>query len=703
MLDYLRSVVTLFTQPIRFARSYRLESLRADLLAGLTVGLVLLPQSLAFALLAGLPPIIGLYSALTATIAGALWGSSSHLNSGPTNTAAIITLSVLAPIAPIGSAEFATAASLVAVLAGCIRLVMGIARLGMLVNFVSDAVAIGFTAGAGILILSNQVGPLLRIDLPPGAGILTTISETVLHLDAIHWPSLAVGLGAILIIALAPRLTRRIPAVLTSIVIMTVVVWLLDLQEQGVRIMGPVPPGLPPLASLPLFDLNLIGQLANGALALAIIGLVEAVAIARAIAGYSGQRIDTNQEFVGQGIANIASGIFSGMPCSGSFNRSALAYQAGGQTALTAVMSGVTVFLATTVLGPLLAEVPRAALAGALAVTAWSMIDRRGMARIWRGSTGETVIMIVTLALTIALPLQFAILIGVFMSLGYYLLRTATPRVEAVTPDAGFRHWESAQGRPMCPQLLVVDLQGDLYFGAVNHVEEQLLRLIDQHRAARFMLLRMHSVNQCDVSGIRALETIRRALRVRGGDLYFVRVRASVMYRMQISGFYEQLGPERFLDEDKAIEHLFYRVLDPAVCIYECDRRVFRECQELPKQLAPGPLSIPVIDGKPPATIAARALWEALHSAQPPQIIDVREPREFQRGHIPGARNLPLAHLLRERDHIPPGPLVLVCRSGRRSMRAAALLSERKPPPLVLEGGMLAWEAANLLEAVEEF
>ncbi|WP_322487844.1 SulP family inorganic anion transporter, partial [Chloroflexus sp.] len=433
MLDYFRSASTLFTQPIRLVRSFTPETLRADFLAGLTVGLVLLPQSLAFAILGGLPPIVGLYSALTATIAGALWGSSSHLNSGPTNTAAIITLSVLAPVVAVGSADFVTAASLIAVMAGIIRLLMGVARLGILVNFVSDAVSVGFTAGAGILILSNQISTILRIDLPSGADLFTTINEISGHLDAIHWPSLAVGMAVIALIVLTPRLTRKIPAVLISIVVVSPVVWFLDLKAQGVRVMGPVPPGFPPLAQLPIFDLALIAHLLNGALALAIIGLVEAVAIARAIAGYTGQRIDSNQEFVGQGLANIVSGMFSGMPCSSSFNRSALAFQSGGKTAFTAVVSGITVFLATTVLGPLLAEVPRAALAGALAVTAWSMVDRRNMARIWRGSRSEGFIMMITLVLTLTLPLQFAILIGVLMSLGYYLLRTAMPRVEAVT------------------------------------------------------------------------------------------------------------------------------------------------------------------------------------------------------------------------------------------------------------------------------
>ncbi len=702
MIDYLRSVITLFAQPIRLIRTYPIDALRADFFAGLTVGLVLLPQSLAFAILGGLPPIVGLYSAMTATIVGALWGSSSHVNGGPSTTSAILTLSVLLPIAPIGSAEFVTAASMIAVMAGIIRLIMGIARLGMLVTFISDAVAVGFTAGSGLLILFNQFGPITKLAISPGASIPTIVHETVNQLTEIHWPSLMIGASTIALIYLLPYITRAVPAALLSMTIVTIVTAFLNIEQYGVRLIGDIPPGFPPLAELPWFDIGLIGQLLNGALALAIIGLVEAVAIARAIASYTGQRIDSNQEFVGQGLANIVSGIFSGMPCSGSFNRSALAYQAGGKTALTAVISGLTALAGTAILSQVLAIIPRPAIAGTLMVAALGMVDRRGMARIWRGSRGEAAIMIITLVLTLTLPLQFAILTGVLMSLGYYLLRTATPRIEAVVPDTAFRHWDPAHDRPTCPQLLVVDLQGDLYFGAASHVEEVLLRLLDQHRSVRYLLLRMHSVNHCDVSGIRALETIRRTLRVRGGDLYFVRVRASVMYRMQISGFYEQLGPERFLDEDTAIEFLFHRVLDPAVCIYECDRRIFRECQELPKQTLPGHLTIPLLDGKLPTQINARALWEALHSPQPPAVIDVREPREFQRGHIPGARNIPLSRLISERDAVPAGPVVLVCRSGRRSLRAAALLVGRTPPPQVLEGGMLAWEAANLLEAVEQ-
>ncbi|NTV65071.1 MAG: SulP family inorganic anion transporter, partial [Oscillochloris sp.] len=428
MLAYLRSTSTLFTQPIRLLRSYPHSALRADLIAGVSVGVVLLPQSLAFSLLAGLPPTMGLYTAILAGVIGALWGSSSHVHSGPTNTASILTFSVLLPIAAPGSPEYIAAAGLIAIMAGILRLVMGVARLGLLVNFVSDSVAVGFTAGAGLLIMSNQIEPILRIDLESSRNLFDTLRSTVLQIGELHPPSLLLGLGTIVLLLLLPRIQRKLPAVLLSVIIGELIAWGLGMEALGVRVLGELPRGLPPLANLPFFDLHLIGQLANGALALAIIGLVEAVAIARAISSHTRQRLDSNQEFVGQGIANIAVGLFSGYPCSASFNRSALSYQSGAQTGLANACSAIFVLAAMFVLTPVIAHLPRAVLAGTLVIAGYSMIDRQAMQRIWRGARGDTVIMIITLTATLALPLQFAVLIGVIMSLGYYLLKTSMPR-----------------------------------------------------------------------------------------------------------------------------------------------------------------------------------------------------------------------------------------------------------------------------------
>jgi len=705
MLAYMRTALALLLRPAELLRSYTPAALRADVLGGVTVGVVLLPQALAFSLLAGLPPTMGLYAAVVAAIAGGLWGSSNHLHSGPTNTASILTLSVLLPIAAPGSPEYIAAAGLIAVLAGLIRLTMGLAGLGLLVNFVSDAVAVGFTAGAGILIMMNQVEPITGIDLPPGAGIAETAAGLAAQIGEVSWLSVAVGLATAALILVTPRVTPRLPAILVAISLSGAATWALGLGGRGVAVLGALPAGLPPLASLPLLNLGLIGQLANGALALAIIGLVEAVAIARAIAGHSQQRLDSNQEFVGQGMANLVAGLFSGYPVSGSFNRSSLSYQAGSRTAVAAVVSGLFVLAATFLAGPLIAQLPRPALAGALAVTAYSMIDRRTIGRLWRGARGDAAIMAVTLVATLILPLQFAVLIGVLMSLGRYLLRTSTPRVEIVVPDQEFRHWASAEGRLPCPQLLVVDVLGDLYFGAVNHVEERIYHALRDNPGQRFLLLRMHSVQHIDISGIRMLESLLRLLRARGGDMYFVRVRAPVRERMRSTGFDQTLGPGRLLDEDEAVGFLFHRVLDPAICIYECERRVFRECQNLPKRPLP---SVPLLALPGPAVappeVAPRALWAMLRGPEAPLVVDVREPREFRQGHVPGAHNLPLAELFAGPCELPRDrPLVLACRSGRRSARAAALLvGQGYAPPLILAGGLVAWEAENLLQGIGE-
>ncbi len=705
MLAYLRGTSTMITQPARLLRGYTRAALRADLIAGASVGVVLLPQSLAFSLLAGLPPTMGLYAAILASVVGALWGSSSHLNSGPTNTASILTLSVLLPIAAPGSPRFIAAAGLIAVMAGVIRLLMGLARLGLLVNFVSDSVAVGFTAGAGLLIMSNQIEPLLRLRLQNASSLLGTLRSTALQIGDLHPPSLLLGACTMALLLVLPRVQRKLPAVLLSVVAGGLVSWGLGLETIGVRVLGELPRGLPPLAALPLLDIGLIGQLSNGALALAIIGLVEAVAIARAVSSHSRQRLDSNQEFVGQGLANIAAGLFSGYPTSGSFNRSALNYQSGAQTGLGNVFSGAFVLVSMFVLAPLIAHLPRPVLAGTLVVTAYSMIDRRAMARIWRGARGDTVIMIITMAATLILPLQFAVLIGVLMSLGYYLLKTSAPRVLAVLPDDSFRHWAYRPGKPGCPQLAVVDLLGDLYFGAANHVEESLYDMLMSAPGQRFLMLRMHSVQHCDISGIRALENILRICRDRGGRMFLVRVREPVMQVMRSTGFVQLLGDGAFLDEDQAVGQLFHHALDPAICIYECEHRAFHECQDLPKRVLLGGMIAIGGHGLTPPTpqVPARELWERLRGPDPPLVVDVREPREYRLSHVPGARLVPLASILTGEGDLPRGrAITLACRSGRRSARAAAhLIAHGYVNISILQGGMLAWEAAALLAAVE--
>jgi sulfate permease, SulP family len=702
----LRTIPGFFLQPASILRQYQWQELQPDLIAGITVGVVLLPQAIAFSLVAGLPPEMGLHAAVVAAIVGALWGSSNHLHTGPTNSASILILSVLIPIAEPGTPLFIQAAGLLALIIGLFRLVMGLLRLGLLVTFVSDSVIVGFTAGAGVLIIVNALRDLLRISYPRSPGLPETLYNIALNVPETHLLSLALGVGTLLVIVLVSWIDRRLPGPLVAMVGASVAVWAFNLDTFGVQVLGELPRGFPPIAlmELPLFDLDLIGELSTGALALATIGLVEATSIARSIGAQSGQRLDSNQEFVGQGLACLASGIFSGYPTSGSFNRSALNFKSGARTSIASVISGVIVLAVVLILAPLAAYIPRAALSGTLILVAYRMVDWVEMRRIWSGTRGDALIMVVTLVATLLLPLQFAILVGILMSLAFYIQQTSVPKVETVLPDPSFRHFLHRPQQPACPQLGIVDIKGDLYFGATSHVEDALYQNMQEHPGQRFLLLRMHNVLHCDISGIHALESTVRTYRDCGGDVFVSRLHEPVLEFMKSTGFYTYLGEDNFLSREDAVSYLFYKVIDPAICIYECPVRAFRECQNLPKRTFDGDISLPIdipINGV--RNIAPETLWQQLREASPPLVIDVREPREFRQGHIPQAQLLPLPRFLSEMTELPTDrDLVLVCRGGRRSTRAAALIQSRGYTNVrVVQGGMVAWESAGLLAAVE--
>ncbi|HNS01904.1 MAG TPA: SulP family inorganic anion transporter [Anaerolineae bacterium] len=699
-----------FIQPARLLRAYQRQHLRPDLIAGVTVGVVSLPQGIAFALLAGLPAEMGIYTSIIAAVVGALWGSSNQLSTGPTNSSSLLVFSVLLPIALPGSPAYIAAAGLLAVMAGALRVVMGMARLGVLINFVSDSVIVGFTAGAGVLIIVGQLRTLFGLDFPSSPRLIETVANVGRHIQELHWLSALLGIGTIVAAILIRRFRRNLPAPLIAMGLAGVVVAIFDLPQYGVAVLSSLTRSLPPLTDLSQLSFRMISDLSPGALALAVIGLIEAMSIARAIAAQTGQRLDSNQEFVGQGLANIAAGMLSGYPSSGSFNRSALNLEAGARTPLASLFSGLVVLVIVFLFAPLAVYVPLPAIAALLVLSAFSMINRKEMVRIWQSTQGDRLIMVVTIGATLFLPLQFAVLTGVLLSLVYYIWRTSLPHVYPVVPDPNFAHLvhqvddQGQLRRPSCAQLAILEIRGDLYFGAAPHVEETILATRAANPWQRFLLLRMVSVDQIDISGIHMLENVVRNYRDQGGDVFLVRVQPPVFAFMRATGFVDLLGRDHLLDEDAAITQLFYRVLDPAVCIYECEVKVFKECQNLPKQTLPAGLTLrtdqPTVATP---TVTPQALWEQMHSAAPPLICDVREPREFLRAHIPGAQMLPLPKVLAGPTDLPRDRrIVLTCRAGRRSLRAAQALAQQGYTSVtVLEGGLLAWEAASLLEAVD--
>jgi len=698
------------TEPVRLFRSYERGNFRPDLMAGLTVAVILLPQAIAFAIIAELPPVMGLYAAVVGGLVGALWGSSNQINNGPTNAISLLVLSTLSSTAVPGTPEYIMAAATLALMVGILQLLLGLARLGVLVNFVSHSVIVGFASGAGVLILIKQIPPLLGLNFP-AHSTLETAMGVVGHYPESHWITAAIGIGTIIFIVIMGRVNPNLPAALMAMVIAALIVFLLTLGEvsDGVDVIGEINAGLPPPTDFSLVSIDLVRQLVMGAIAVGAIGLVETTAISKSVAAQTRQRLDSNQEFVGQGMANAFTGMLSGYPVAGSFSRTAVNFRAGARTRMAAIMASLFVLVAIQILGPAASYLPRSALAGVLIVTAYRMIDQAEIRRILKGSTGDAVIMVVTFLGTLFLHIETAVLVGILLSFMRYVMRTSTPRVQAVVPDETYKHFDYDPERDDCPQLGVIEILGSLYFGAVNHVEDFILDYAANHPSQRFLLIRMHNVNNCDFSGIHMLESVVRIYRERGGDVFLVRASYRVRERMIKTGFDVHLGLDNYLDEDEAISQLFYKVLDPATCIYECPLRVYKECQNLPKRLD----LIGILPSQKELrddleTVSPSELWSQLQDKvklQRPLVIDVREPREYRRGHVPEAQPLPLpqvtslgATLSKEQ------PIVLVCRTGRRSRRAASVLvNEGFTDVAILDGGMLAWESTGLLEAIDTF
>lgn len=695
-----------FRRPAGILSKYQQKNLRSDIMAGLTVAVILLPQSIAYAVIAELPPQMGVYAAIVASIVGALWGSSNHMHTGPTNAASLLVLSTLVVFAEPGSPEFLAAAGLLTVMVGIARLVMGLAQMGVLVNFVSDSVIIGFTAGAGVLISANQLKHLLGIPLRSTPALFDTLAGILRNLSQTHLPTLLLGLLTTTIIVFLMKFLPRWPSALIGMIAASLAVVTLNLSDHGVQVLGVLPRSLPMPASLPFTNLKLIGQLSVGALAISAIGLVEAMSIARAIAAQSGQRLDSNQEFVGQGLANIAAGLLSGYTSSGSFIRSSVNYRSGAETPMASVFSGLWVLLALLLFAPLTAYIPGAALAGVIIVTAFQMINRREMKRILHSSLGDSFIMIATLLATLLLPLEFAVLAGVIVSFARYLVKSSLPDVYPVVPDENFQHFVREENYDSCLQLGIITVGGSLFFGAVHHVEDAIYHNLERHPEQRYLLLRMHLVDHCDISGIHMLEGVVRLYRRRGGDVFLI-VRPPVKQLMKVNGFVDMLGTNNFLTREHAISTIFHKVLDPSVCLYECPHRVFAECQALPKHPTAEHTSDPAclqehrIEHYLPTEV--KTLLNGSSNGNSAFLVDVRELEEYRRGHIPDAHPLPLRLIRSQGGELPSDrPIILVCRSGRRSTLAANILKDMGYRDVSnMRGGMLAWEAAGYPIAVE--
>ncbi|MCX7893229.1 MAG: SulP family inorganic anion transporter [Burkholderiales bacterium] len=565
------------------------DTLRADLVAGTIGAIVVLPQGVAFATLAGLPPEFGLYCAMVPTVVAALWGSSLHAVTGPTNAVSLVVFATVAPLAAPGSPQYIGLVLTLSFMAGVIMLAMGLARLGTVVNFISHTVVVGFTAGAGVLIIASQLGNFLGLAMRRGGSFLETAAGLARHLPDVQPYVLLVGAATLGAGLLARRLAPKIPYMIVAMVAGAVLAYALNAtlgaERTGIRTLGALPSALPRL-SHPDFSLEEFRALLGIALAVTLLGLTEAVSIARAIALKSGQRIDGNQEFVGQGLANIAASFFSGYPASASFNRSGLNYEAGAKTPLSAVFSAVLLVAVVFAVAPIVAHLPLASMAAILFLVAWGLFDFASMRAIVRTSRSEATVLAVTVAATLLLNLEVAILAGVALSLVVYLARTSRPNMRAVLPDPAHparKFVEREPGMHECPQVKFLRIEGSVYFGAVDHVGGRLDALRAHAPAQKHLVLMAKGINFVDVAGAELLAHEARRRRADGGGLYFYGMRQGMREVLERGGQLEEIGPGNvFASKRELVAGVFAR-LDRSVCA-RCAVRIFEECASVPRE-----------------------------------------------------------------------------------------------------------------------
>jgi sulfate permease, SulP family len=561
------------------------DTMRADGIAALTGAIIVLPQGVAFATLAGLPPQYGLYAAIVPAIIAALFGSSWHLVSGPTNVISIFLFASLSVLAEPFSAEYINLALTVTFLAGIMQLAMGVARMGALVNFISHTVVISFTASAALLIVAAQLKNFFGLDVPRGLSFLDTLRTFVYNFTDINLSVTAVGMATIVAGVVSRRRFPKFPYMISAMLAGSFLALLLNTlygaARTGIPMLGNLPSGLPQF-SRPDLTPDALKKTLPVAFAVMILALTEAVSIARAIATRTGQRIDGNQEFIGQGLSNITGAFFSGYASSGSFNRSGANYEAGARTPLAAVGAALILLTMLFVIGPLSQFLPIAVMGAILFMVAYSLIDLQQIRAVIRTNPRETTIMLATIISALLVHLEFAIYAGVLLSLIMYLVQTSRPQILDVKPDPApdTYHFSADTGLPDCPQVKMLRVNGEAFFGAVDHMQSHFERVDEAVPTQKHLLILASGVNFVDFAGAEMLahEAMRR--RRRGGGLYFYRLKDTARSFLERGGFIDDIKKENIFTVRQRPMATIYPRLDSSIC-KNCELRIFAECKVL--------------------------------------------------------------------------------------------------------------------------
>jgi sulfate permease, SulP family len=548
--------------------------LRADLIAGLTVALVLIPQSMAYATLAGLPEVYGLYIAFVPVFVAALWGSSRQLGTGPVAVVSTMTATILTPVVinmlePGHTNEefmalFIPTAMFLTLLVGLFQFSLGLFRLGAIVNFLSHPVIIGFTNAAALFIALTQVSKIFGVDMPGDADdhfLSVRIWGVIQNLDLMHEITLLMGAASFIILIAIKKYLPKFPGVLVAVVSTTLVSYLIGFDDMGGHVVGDIPKGLPGFA-LPAFSYNAFSSLMIGAVIISLVGFMEAISIAKAMAAKTKDRIDPNQELIGQGLGNIAGSFFQSYPSSGSFSRSAVNLNAGAKTGFSSVVTAVLVLITLLFLTPLLHHLPKATLAAVVIMAVLGLINFKAIKQIWLTNKHDGFAAIITFITTMvfAPKLDHGVIIGAVLAIVLYLYRTMKPRVALLGryKDGTLRDLSVHKNLPMDDNIIAVRFDGSLYFANVSYFEDAMLKAVADHPKAKYLLVVGDAINQLDASGEEVLRHLVERLAESNVTVMFSGLKRQILQVLRSTGLNNIIGEQHiFPDEDMAFDAIY--------------------------------------------------------------------------------------------------------------------------------------------------
>ncbi|MEJ6394522.1 sulfate permease [Gymnodinialimonas sp. 2305UL16-5] len=568
MIDHLRRHIPV----LDWGRRYNRTALSNDLIAALIVTIMLIPQSLAYAMLAGLPPEAGIYASIAPIILYAIFGTSRALAVGPVAVVSLLTASALGQVADQGSTGYAVAALTLAFLSGALLLAMGVLRLGFLANFLSHPVIAGFIAASGLLIATSQLKHILGVEAH-GHTLPQMLGSLFAHLPEIHGLTILIGVSATAFLFwtrtyLKPTLKRlSLPDVfadiltkagpVAAVVATTLAVWAFDLAGRGVSIVGAVPQSLPPFTT-PSLDADLIRLLIVPAILISIIGFVESVSVAQTLAAKKRQRIDPDQELIGLGAANMGAAFSGGFPVTGGFSRSVVNFDAGAQTPAAGAYTAIGLAIAAVALTPLVYYLPNATLAATIIVAVLSLVDLSILQKTWTYARADFVAVATTIVLTLGLGVEIGVGAGVAISVLLHLYKTSHPHVAEVGLVPGTQHFRNIHRHAVItdPGLVTLRVDESLYFVNARFLEDLIQKRVTEGCAIRHVVLMFSAVNEVDFSALESLEAINRRLRDMDVGLHLSEVKGPVMDRLNSSHLIRDLNGQVFLSQYDAWKSL---------------------------------------------------------------------------------------------------------------------------------------------------